>query len=329
MMQDEQILPDLGRHPYYIYAPAYTQMSAGIRVLHLLCHWLNRKGQLAYIVPFQDTADYTSLELLTPLLTREIADRHISPDKSPVVVYPEVISGNPLQASSVVRYLLNRPGLLGGDHTYSKTEMIWAFSGYLASETERCDGVLHMPVLDDRIFYPQPGQHRSGTAFYASKFKNIHNQQVFGIPTDSVEITRERPDSQTPQEIADLLRRSEYFFCFENTALAAEAVLCGCPAVFMPNQFLDRPIAIEELGWDGYAWGTDPQELLRAKSTVERGRDNYRRTVRNFFVQLDSFIRQTQNFARLTGIGSSLYLDDLFPRRREGWLASLSRRWFS
>lgn len=328
MMQDEQILPDLGRHPYYVYAPAYTQMSAGIRVLHLLCHWLNRKGQLAYIVAFQDIRPYTNPELVTPLLTQEIADFHVSSGISPLVIYPEVVSGNPLKCGSVVRYLLNRPGLLGGDASFPEAEMVWAFSRYLAKEVAKCDGILHMPVLDERVFHPGSTQIRSGSAYYASKFKNIHKQEIFGIPTDAIEITRERPDSPTPQQIAEILRRSEYFYCFENTALATEAVLCGCPAVFVPNKFLDKPIAVEELGWDGYAWGTDPQELLRAKSTVAKGHQNYRRTIEDFFVQLAQFIVSTQAFAKRTRHSPPMLLEAIFPAKRDHSIMRLIERWF-
>ena len=37
------------RRPYYIEAPPYRRTSAGIKVLHLLCHALNRIGEDAYV----------------------------------------------------------------------------------------------------------------------------------------------------------------------------------------------------------------------------------------------------------------------------------------
>lgn len=297
---EESVVPGTGRHPYYIHAPHYVQSSAGTRALHLLCHWLNRKGQLAFIVPFQQAGEPVHPDLLTPLLTPGAAAAHVEQKRVPIAVYPEIISGNPLGTNCVVRYVLNIPGHLGGQKTYPVEDMVWTYSRHLATFCDHWDGVLHMPVIDQNVFHPDPDRPRHGSAYYASKFKNDHNQKVFGLPEGAIEITRGLPDSQTPEEIARLLQGAETFYCFENTALATEAVLCGCPAVFMPNPFLDRPIAIEELGWDGYAWGAEPSEVARARASVPQGQENFRKTVGTFFAQLDAFIDMTQDRAGRT-----------------------------
>lgn len=292
--EPRSLISHLSHNPYYIYAPRYVQHSAGIRVLHLLCHWLNRLGERAFIVPLDQHGQLTNPDLLTPLLTAELVAHHIAQGRMPIVVYPEVARGNRLNADCVVRYVLNVPGLLGGDQTYPPEEMVWAYSQQLAEMCERCDGVLHMPVIDQNVFYPVDGQVRSRAVFYAAKFQSDHGQKVFGLPDDAIEITRGRPNSQTPEEIARLFRSAEVFYCFENTALATEAVLCGCPAVFMPSQYLEKPIALNELGWDGYAWGNDPAELDRARRTVSNGQANYARTVETFFKQIYQFVDATQ-----------------------------------
>jgi hypothetical protein len=36
--------------PYYIVSPPYTEKSAGVKVLHMLCHALNVSGQRAYMI---------------------------------------------------------------------------------------------------------------------------------------------------------------------------------------------------------------------------------------------------------------------------------------
>lgn len=294
------LVPDLSRNPYYIFAPRYVQHSAGIRVLHLLCHWLNRLGERAFIVPLQHDGQVTNPDLLTPLLTQELVAHHASQGRMPIVVYPEMARGNRLNAACVVRYVLNVPGHLGGDRTYPPGEMVWAYSQQLADLCERCDGVLHMPVIDQNVFHPVEGQARSGAVFYAAKFQSDHGQKVFGLPEGAIEITRGLPESQTPAEIAKLLQRAEVFYCFENTALAIEAVLCGCPAVFMPNPYLDKPISLNELGWDGFAWGNEAAEVERARATVLQGQANYARTVATFFEQFRRFVDATQAHAEQT-----------------------------
>lgn len=291
----KSIIPNLARSPYYILAPRYVRTSAGIRALHLLCHWLNRYGERAFVVlSYIDDSSAVSCDLQTPILTQDIIDYHYELGARPIVVYPEVVVGNPLEAECVVRWVLNFPGLLGGDSVYAENEMLIGFSKVLAAAAGENVPILHIPVLNEEVFHPGEPRPRKGAAFYAMKYKDVHDGQVFGVPADAIEITRDRPDSQTPEEIAEILRSVELIYVFENTAIATEAVLCGCPAVFMPNPWFDQPIALHELGWEGYAWGDDPAEVERARSTVVQGQANYRRTVDEFFVQLEQFIASSQ-----------------------------------
>jgi len=293
----ETLLPDVSRHPYYISTPPYVQTSAGIRVLHLLCHWLNLRGERAFVVPSSHSPRPQSPDLLTPLLVPEILEHHERQGKLPIVIYPETEAGNRLQADFVVRYVLNTPGHLAGEKIFSPRDLVWAYSEYLRTRCERCDGVLHMPVVDQNLFRPDPAARRKGVVFYAAKYRQVHGQKPFGMPEDAIEITRDVPGSQIAPEVARLLQTCETFYCFENTAMAIEAVLCGTPAVFMPNDYLEKPIALDELGWDGYAWGNNPAEVARARATVAKGQENYERLIGRFHDQLANFVLTTQGKA--------------------------------
>lgn len=287
--------------PYYIVAPHYIRTSAGIRVLHLLCHSLNRRGQAAYIILIGEPNHGGSfcLDLSTPVLTLDALMEHYRRGLAPVMVYPETISGNPFRSPCVVRYILNFPGLLGGEKDYSSEELCFSYSKILAKATRSPENVLYLPPIDTRTFHPPASeQKRSGSCFYAGKYKAIHKGKLFDVTRQSVEITRDLPTSQTPQEIAELFRRSEVFYTYENTALATEAVLCGCPAVFLPNPYLTHIIAEEELGIDGYAWGDDPDQIVRAKATVQQGAESYRKSTAKYWHELDRFIELSQEHAR-------------------------------
>jgi hypothetical protein len=65
------------------------------------------------------------------------------------------------------------------------------------------------------------------------------------LSTDVIHITIEFIEYQSPCEISEIFRESKTLYCHENTALATEAVLCGCPAIFMTNAYLERPIAVD------------------------------------------------------------------------------------
>ncbi|NDE89985.1 MAG: hypothetical protein EB059_02440 [Alphaproteobacteria bacterium] len=293
----EPIYPEVS-NPYYIIAPPYVRTSAGSRVLHLLCHSLNRKGHMAYLymhpaLPWRK--HQICPDLLAPVLNEQIVQSHFERGIAPIMVYPETITGNPFGSPCVVRYVLNFPGLLGGDTVYASEELCFSYGEVLAAHTREPHNILFLPMVDTRIYYPPPeGQKRQGTCFYADKYQVAHHGQLFDITKDSVEITRNKPDSQTPDQIADLFRRSELFYVYENTALAIEAVLCGCPVVFLPNEHLTDMIALKEIGKDGYAWGAEPEEIARAKATVRQGAENYLKSYAAYWNDLDHFIAATK-----------------------------------
>jgi hypothetical protein len=297
----DAIYPDVA-HPYYIVAPPYARTSAGARVMHLLCHSLNRCGQTAYVMihpalPWRK--DQVAPDLMTPVLTPQVMQSHFDRGLVPIVIYPEFMPGNPFNAPCVVRYVLNFPGLLGGDKDYAPEELCFSYSKVLAETTRDPDNILFLPVSDTRVFRIGPEERkRQGSCFYAHKYKAAHGGELFPITKDSVEIFRDGPHAQTPQEIAVLFQSSEMFYCYENTALATEAVLCGCPAVFLPNPYLSEMIAIKELGPDGFAWGPEPAEIARAKATVSQGRQNYMNTIAAYWRDLDRFIEVSKRHAR-------------------------------
>lgn len=293
----KEIFPTKVRNPYYIVASRYLRTSAGIKSLHILCHALNSLGERAYMIihPFHPAGYSTNPDLLTPLLTPQIIQSHFRRGLTPIMVYPETIKGNPFMAPFVVRYILNYPGLLGGDSVYDHSEFCIAYSKKLGDSVPNNKLVLFIPTSDPNIFYPpQKDIGRNGTCFYAAKYKDYHNASLSDVTKGSFEITRDRPDSLTQQEIAELFRKSELFYCYENSALVIESVLCGCPAVFIPNEHLKESLGADEIGWDGIAWGTDSEEIKRAKITVEKGRLNYLKQFENFGNKLKYFVELTQ-----------------------------------
>jgi hypothetical protein len=291
-------------NPYYIYAPRYVRASAGIRVLYLLCHHLNLRGYQAYMVATcNDRHEEEVYDLIAPTLTEEILQFHFKQKRCPVVVYPETTIGNPLRAPVVARYVLNYPGLLGGDKEYNSKEMIFTYTEKLASSiTNHVPEIMYMPVCDTNIFYPpETSAKRSGSSFYAAKYQEVHNGKLKDITKKSFEITRHLSSSLNQHQIAELFRKSEVFYTYENSSLAIEATLCGCPAVFIPNEFLtEEPLALKETGTNGIAFGIDSEKIDEAKKTVHLAFENYIESLNDFDKSLDNFIRITQKRAQET-----------------------------
>ncbi|MGC4074595.1 MAG: hypothetical protein QM760_19260 [Nibricoccus sp.] len=206
-----------------------------------------------------------------------MAEYHFREKLTPLVIYPEVFD-NPLKAPYFARYILNYPGLLS-PHYQEKAHAVFAYSRKLA-EHVGCEDVLHIPAVDLRYFH-DTGLARRGSCYYAGKYKSIYGGDVSLLPKNSVEI--KRAAEMTTDEVREIFRRSELFYCYEDTALAIEAALCGCPTVFMPSEhFKDRPLAAVELGTDGFAWGDSPEEVNRAKATVGAVRPRIEALYRTF-----------------------------------------------
>ena len=277
------------RRPYYIETPPYRRSSAGIRIMHMLCHVLNRLGEEAYVFTSEVNPD-----LNTPTVTEDVVRRHLQAGREPIVVYPEIVSGNPRRAKSVVRYVLNVPGLIGGDKTFADTELIYAYGQNILPPNAPPGNVLFFPSVDSKLFNNRDNPldtQRQGILVYPGRHLNALKEHP--ELAQATVITSSWPASRS--ELAALMRRSEMLYCFESTAIALEAVLCGCPAVTLRSPFFDgQAINTVELGREGLAFGDAPEEIAYARRTVGQMQATYQRLEEQFWVKLQQFIRDSQ-----------------------------------
>ena len=299
------------RRPYYIVAPAYTRYSAGVKVLHRLCHLLNVQGQSAFLVTCGVNPD-----LVTPVLNDPIVDAHYRQKRTPIVVYPERLAGNPLHGRCVARYLLNYPGLLGGPRAFEASDLLVWYTENMKKDCQ-CDGpVLSISAVDAEVFIPPPeGTRREGSCFYAGKFRRRSGEELSPITQNSVEIPSGGDEEESQDELAALFQRSEVFYCYEASSLAVEAVLCGCPTVLLPSRFFSKPV-IDPMNWTGVAWGNSPEEVERARRTVGQARERYELWQQQTLDQLEGFVEWTQRKARQTAYVEKIRLVDPYASRR-------------
>ncbi|WP_083679811.1 glycosyltransferase [Stutzerimonas balearica] len=278
--------------PYYIHAPDYRRSSAGIRVLHLLCDALNRSGQEAYI-----SAGVLNPELMTCRLTEDVAALHRSQGLEPIVVYPEITDDNPLQGTTVVRYLLNQPGFIEGKGSYGSDDIFFSITRALLQPGMAEDRVLYLPPIDLRVFCPpkDPAKRIPGKVCYYQGRRGHAKIDPALLPPDAVEITPNWPESW--EAMADLFQQCEYFYCGETSGLAGEAALCGCLSIICPSEWASLKIGLHENKSHGVAWGTDPEEIERARRTQPLLRESLLQHQRDFWSALDHFIEVTQQVA--------------------------------
>ena len=239
------------KHPYIIVAPSYDHKSAGIRALYNLKNYLFYRG---YEV--------------------EITQRGTAPNNA-IVIYPEIVIGNPLNAKTVVRYLLCFPGAIGGDGKFADTDLLFTYSSVYSPGSP----VLTIPVIGD--FFRNEGRPRKGNCFWVGKGKNIPR-----IPeTDGlIEVTYDWP--KTRKGLATFLNTIDTFYSYDAfSALNAEAELCGCKVVIIPGatntvSYKDQ-IADFESQLDFFISSTQ-QEADKRCACVARNKPPARMKISNF-----------------------------------------------
>lgn len=280
--------------PYYIYAYDYRRTSTGVRVLHKLCDALMRAGHEAYVV-----ANVVSPQLMTPRLTQDVVDLHRALGVEPIMVYPEVMDGNPLSGKVVVRYLLNQPSFLTGQHEFGENDLLFAYSRELLQPGMSEADCLYLPAVELQIFQPplDPARRVAGRVCYYQGRDGQATVDPALLSPDAIEITQNYPDSW--ELLAEIFQQCEIFYSGTATALCAEAVLCGCLAVVIPSRWAPVAIASGHSGSFGCAWGTEPTELARARATLPLVRERYEALERDFWNHLEHFIGVTQRAAQV------------------------------
>lgn len=169
----------------------------------------------------------------TPCL--DIRSAHeIADNDEYVVIYPEVVMGNPLKAKNVVRWLLHTPGFHTNQTNYGPNELYFRFSvetpyfSHPGSTTsDQFLTVVHFPT---EIYNMDGASHdRQGTAYCIRK--GVGKKIVHDL-SDSIGI-----DGKSHEEIAQIFKRAKTFYCYDTrTAYYYFASLCGCETIVIPDE---------------------------------------------------------------------------------------------
>lgn len=241
---------------YIIYTPGYDENAGGRIVLHYLCHLINHLGGEAYLwnEKVSRKGKPTDNQILLPLRTcirlkKRNRDYATNPQWTTplfkdwaslltykgqlddyIVVYPEIIDGNPLRAKNVVRLLMHNPGHFTGQVNYGQHEYLIRYSPAFAKNfVPDATSVMSehfLTISTTPSAYHREGEalQRKGTAYLIRKGKDkplVHDL------TDSVCI-----DGMSHAETADVLRRVRCLYCYDPvTAYMRFAWMCGCRVI--------------------------------------------------------------------------------------------------
>ncbi len=193
---------------HLIWSYDYDHASAGPKALHRLCHELRQAGQEAY-VSGSPNPDWNT------------------PQSGPLegdwtAIYPEIVSGNPWNAPHVARWVLNVPGLLGGDTSYDPSEVVFTWDQRFMDAP-----VLRLQTIETDI-YVNRWEQRKGIAYWIGK----------GVLTEPVDGTLITLDMRRDRHaLADVLNGVSTLRSFDPvSAMNLIALMCGCLVYVVPTR---------------------------------------------------------------------------------------------
>ncbi|MDD2780470.1 hypothetical protein [Sulfuricurvum sp.] len=279
------------QHPYMfaIFAPSFDSSSGGCIVLHKLCDILNQLGYQAYLYTFGTKIEkyIVNQKYTTPLIDRSFFHQNI---QNFIVVYPEIISGNPLKAPNVVRWLLHKPGFFTHEIDFGENDYILGFSPF---SYQNPDFKIHdkLLILEGNldIFKNYHFSKREGSCYIKRKNPNaiiVHDME------NSIEIVDTTPSSA----LAELFNKKIFFYCYDPyTFLCIQAALCGCIPVIIPCHNMSKEEWRKSIrsyngisyGFDDIAHATSTQYLVRLE--IEEVEQNNKRFVDAFYWKVSKF----------------------------------------
>lgn len=231
---------------FIIYAYRYDINSGGTIVLHFLCHLLNTMGYQAYLwsnykpifdskKPFKSIGQflkYYRKELHRPFVLNHNWNTSLAKKddlKDAIVIYPEIVDGNPLRVNNVVRWLLHKPGFHSGKVNFDNNDLIMGYGERFSTEQFTIDknNLLVISYVMTDIYKQTNFGEREGSCHMIRKGTNkkiIHEN-------DSVCV-----DGLSHEDLAKIFNEKKYFISYDPyTYYSIYASLCGCISVIVPD----------------------------------------------------------------------------------------------
>ena len=241
---------------FIIFSPSYSENNGGAVTLHHLCHLLNLIGHESYLYPSFDNFETNLLNykqvlpkfykklFRQPLRILKTSNRFNTPVLKKfsknfnldefIIIYPEIVFGNPLGAKNVVRWLLHNPGFFTNKIYYGPNEIYFKYSNgynnfnFLNSKTSSL--ILYIFTYLKHYYNENEWfNDRSGIAYC------IRKGNISTIPLDlegAILI-----DGMKHAEISKVFKKVKYFISFDpHTAFSRFAALCGCISIVVPTE---------------------------------------------------------------------------------------------
>lgn len=125
-------MKDSNESTIYFYGNDYRSFSFGIVCQYEFVRVLNEKGICSRFICFEPRDTNFDVPKKYQQFIQYCKDDEVDLSDTDVVVYPELVPGNPLKAKRVIRWLLNRPYVLTGTGIhYGESDLLYSYSNYV------------------------------------------------------------------------------------------------------------------------------------------------------------------------------------------------------
>jgi hypothetical protein len=212
---------------FRIYTPEYNDASGGIIVLHLLCEKIISNGYDCKLISMNDNIPENKYKKIYTY-KNDIQDS--------IVIYPEIISGNPLNAKKVIRWILCELGSNCDRNiykTWDKNDIIY----FYATFNPKISVSKYLFCIDlDKSIINYNKNERKKDCFEIRKSHKFHKNLKFIHPKDSYEIK-----NLPLKERIKIFNNHRYYYCYDpycgNIIVAG---LCGCIPIIVPIENISK-----------------------------------------------------------------------------------------
>lgn len=292
---------------YIIVTPDYDDTSGGRIALHKLCHELNQLGATAVIWPDKWVQRKKAYSLLKQFrLNVKDAVRGVPFYRHPdlntplaklwgvgardIVVYPEVVAGNPLGNRNVVRWLLHRPGFHTGIVDYNDGDLFFKYADFADDPVVTGGKAERLFVFSVNDVYRNHGlAERKGACYLVRKGE--------GVEIDARLAGATKIDGLPHPEVAEIFNRCEVFYSFDDASMySCYAAMCGCTSVVLPKHYASREewVAKNPALQLGVAYGEE--DVAHARATQDRVRGHLNAMENESLASVKRFVELTQRY---------------------------------
>jgi hypothetical protein len=223
------------KRKYHFFIPNYTDKSNGIKTL-----WLAAKEFSQWRNVTVESFAMGEIPCALPLDYQKLIGKFDFDDNT-VVIYPDCVSGNPLQAKKVARYMMAKPFILNGASIGDiGDDFLFAYSHAVNIHTPQYN---LLPTKDFSGLDFSYKAKRNKVSIYYGKVRFCQNFEKLDDLINKFEevyvITRSFPEHS--KTLFDNIAESKLLICLDPLSnIAYEATLMGTPVLMADDVFKDE-----------------------------------------------------------------------------------------